>query len=160
MMKINKRVAAFAAVAMLTVSGTLYTTGAALAAEPGTSDDPLVTKSYVDGVVSNLLEILSKNSTGTVVASTSSDSFEPVKVMAGEILLGGAGTEIILRSGTAKSYTSSENGIIDVTSGKEFFNGVSLESNHLLIVARADGRGAVVTSEEAWFMVKGAYSIN
>jgi len=158
-MKFNKRIATFAMVAMLSVGGTLYTTGAALAAEPGTSDDPLVTKSYVDGVVSNLLGMLSSgNGTGTFGDAAS--TFMPVRVMDGEILIGGEGTEIILRSGTAKSYTSSENGLIDITSGKEFFNGVSLEQNHLLIVARADGRGAIVTSEEAWFMIKGSYSVN
>ena len=74
-------------------------------------------------------------------------------------MLGKGGSEIILRSGSALSYTESTDGIIDVTLGQEYYNGQSLTANHLLIVSRDDGRGAAVTSEEAWFIVKGGYTI-
>jgi hypothetical protein len=86
-------------------------------------------------------------------------AFEPVQVTQGQTIIGKEGSEIILRSGTAISYCSGEDGIIDTSTGAEYFNGTEIEKNHLVIIPRADGRGAVVTSTEAWFIVKGGYEI-
>ena len=61
-MKINKRAAVFTTVTALLVAGTIYSVGAASTVDPGSSADPIVTKSYVDESIANLLGILN---TGT-----------------------------------------------------------------------------------------------
>ncbi len=152
--------AAFAAAVAAAACSFMYT-AVASSGSAGSSGDPLVTKSYVDTAMANVLNIVnSSKDTGSLSLQTESDGgFEPVSLQEGQILLGKGGSEIILRSGTALSYTESADGIIDVTSGQEYYNGQSLTANHLLIVSRDDGRGAAVTSEEAWFIVKGGYTI-
>ena len=157
-MKLSKRLTALATVTVLTIGSSVYCATAISAADPGTSGDPLVTKSYVDEAISNLLNVLSGGTSGSL-STSQGEAFVPVKVVLGEKVIGGEGAEIILRSGNAVSYTSGEDGIIDVTSGQEFYNNSNLEKNHLLIVPRDDGRGALITSEEAWFIIKGDYTI-
>lgn len=179
-MKINRKVAVFGTITALIVGGTMYSVGAASTVDPGSSADPIVTKSYVDESIANLLGILNTGttSTGTTVdeqkiidsvliqmgsngtaGTTATLSFEPVQATQGQIVVGKEGAEIILRSGTAISYCTGTDGIIDTSTGSEYFNGTELVKNHLIIVPRADGRGAVVTSEDAWFLVKGGYEI-
>ena len=179
-MGINKKVAVFATVTTLIVGGTIYSVGAASNVDPGSSADPIVTKSYVVESIANLLGILntSVTSTGTSIneqkivdnvmaqikdLGTADESgglsFEPVQATQGQIVVGKEGTEIILRSGSAISYCTGADGIIDTSTGAEYFNGTELAKNHLIIVPRADGRGAVVTSKEAWFIIKGGYEI-
>ncbi|MGE4215313.1 MAG: hypothetical protein AB7E42_11140 [Anaerotignaceae bacterium] len=179
-MSINKKIAVFGTVTALIVAGTIYSVGAASSVDPGSSADPIVTKSYVDESIANLLGILntSVSSTGTAIneqrivdnvmaqiedlgtADTSGAlTFEPVQATQGQIVVGKEGAEIILRSGTAISYCTGVDGIIDTSTGAEYFNGTELEKNHLIIIPRADGRGAVVTSQEAWFIIKGGYEI-
>ena len=72
--------------------------------EPGSSEDPIVTKSYVDSQI----EALKKSGGSTVV-------FEPVSVAEGKSLIGGTGTELILRSGGALAIAKGQDGIPDVT---------------------------------------------
>ena len=106
-------------------------------AEPGSSSDPLVSKSYVD-------------------AKT---AYTPVQLTAGQRMIGTAGTEIILRSGLATAIGNSENGIADLTGGADLMTGASVELNHLLLVPRSDGRGITAVTD-IWVMVRGEYSIN
>ena len=152
--------AAFAAALVVAACSFMYT-AIASSDNAGSSGDPLVTKSYVDTAMANVLNVVNgSQDTGSLPLQTeTSGGFEPVSLQKGQILLGKGGSEIILRSGSALSYTESTDGIIDVTSGQEYYNGQSLTANHLLIVSRDDGRGASVTSDEAWFIVKGGYTI-
>lgn len=85
-------------------------------------------------------------------------AFVPVQLLAGQILLGGEGAEIVPRSGTCTAYSENSMGLIDVTTGEELYMGMPLAANHLLLVARSDGRG-VYAETEAWFIVKGNYTI-
>lgn len=139
----------------------------AASGDPGSEADPLVSKSYVD---SRINEALSGSSSADIdvdvdeivrqvlskVNAESGSSFATVKAKEGNILVAHEGTEIILRSGIAKAYITGENGISDVTSGKDIFNGEKLIQNHLLIVPRADGRGFVAETE-CWLLIKGGY---
>ncbi len=154
----------------------------ALAADPGSAADPLVTKSYVDDKVKQITDIInlaqnggssntdaivnqvmdklqlildSQNSGGANTPS-SGTTYTPVFAAAGKVLFGEEGTEIILRSGTATGFIMSENGIVNVTTGQEILHGTPLTVNNLLIVPRGDGRGAYATSD-CWFLVKGGY---
>lgn len=133
--------------------------------EPGTSKDPLISKSYVDNKIEQLKvyideKIGSGGKTGGV--SGSSESFEVVEVKSGQSIILGEGAELILRSGVALSISRVENGedngLCDVTTGVDLVTDQQVQKNHLLISPRNDGRG-VVAAIDSFFMVKGAYEI-
>jgi hypothetical protein len=103
---------------------------------PGSEQDPLVSRSYVDGKL----------------------RIAVVEVPAGTKLIGSAGTEIIVRSGSATAIDTELGGLSDVTAGKDLRQGVEAPPNHLLIVPRNDGRGIqAVTS--LFVLVRGNYRL-
>jgi hypothetical protein len=126
----------------------------------GSEDDPLVSKSYVDDKITQVLEIVNGGSVSTdgTVTSTAGTSYTPVYASVGQIVLGGEGTEIILRSGKGDIYITGADGIVDSTTGANLKNGDKATTNHMMIVPRNDGRGVKVT-EAAWFLIKGDYTI-
>lgn len=76
--------------------------------------------------------------------------------------------EIILRTGEAKAISpfsyegGSEHvmGIADITSGTDVTDGSAIEKNHMIVIPTGgDGRGILVTSEEAYILVRGEYYI-
>ncbi|UUZ82619.1 hypothetical protein LJK88_00545 [Paenibacillus sp. P26] len=124
--------------------------------QPGSVDDPVITKSYFDQNIKQkvadelgkqsitedkvkqlIAEALgtqkpgqtntspgngsSNNGTGT---STSQPNVAPsnltvIKLEQGQTLYGGQGTEFIVRTGKVQVFSSDDNGIADVTSGKD-----------------------------------------
>ncbi|MBE6034225.1 MAG: hypothetical protein E7222_05935 [Clostridiales bacterium] len=104
--------------------------------QPGSESDPVVTKSYVD----------------------SKTSFSPISLTAGQKLIGGEGTEIILRSGEATAIDNGANGISDLTVGMDLMTGSQVVTNHLLLVPRNDGRGITAVTD-IWVMVRGTYTV-
>ncbi|MEA4816524.1 MAG: hypothetical protein VB120_06675 [Lachnospiraceae bacterium] len=145
----------------------LSVVGVASGAEPGDASDPLVSKSYVDSKISETLSGLSSsnlsedeivNEVLSKVNSASAAQYVPVSASAGSIVIGGEGTEIILRSGAGIGYVIGSDGMVDATTGADVKNGTGIEKNHMLIVPRNDGRGVKVTSD-AWFIIKGTYNI-
>lgn len=135
-------------------------------AAPGDSSDPIVVLSYLNDRISALIkeykldEIsnLQKKVDNLPSAGGSTSTLEVVEIKAGEKLIGGAGTELILRGGKAFVIGSELGGLSDVTAAKDFVSGMEFVSNHLMIVPRNDGRGAY-TDNYAIFMVRGAYEI-
>ena len=115
-------------------------TAVVYAAQPGTEEDPLITKSYLD-------EIMAQQTT-----------FKVVEVPAGKSVICSAGTEMILRMGTCSVIGTQKGGISDVTMGYDLADGTNVQGNHLLIVPLDDGRG-VRTSETCLIMIKGGYTI-
>lgn len=103
---------------------------------PGSTYDPLVSRSYVHALV----------------------SFSLIELNPGQRLLGGEGTEIVLRSGEATAIDNGFNGVSNLTAGADLMTGHTVELNHLLLVPRADGRG-ILASTEAWVMIRGSYTI-
>ncbi len=134
----------------------------AYAAGAGSESDPVVTKSYVDKLVSDLKTELKqeiKTEIESTPASGSSDSFVAVKIEQGKKVVCGAGAEVILRSGTAQAVDNETyDGIPDLTSGTNIKGGKNLTPNHLLIIPKADGRG-IFCSDESWIMIKGSYTL-
>ncbi len=133
------------------------------------SSDPLVTLSYVNTTLKQQLkaDILAELST-TVQQPTAVDvdvAYEVVAVNKGETLMCKNACELVLRSGTAVAVVTDpvniENkiGLSDLTASREVINGGALSANHYLIVPRGDGRGVYVTSDIAYFMVRGEYEI-
>jgi len=126
----------------------------------GSEQDPLVSKSYVDGKISELITSINNNvgGGGNVQAGNTSATFKPVEIKSGTVLLGHEGTEIILRSGKAFIYSTSPDGITDTTGGLDLGDGNNVPTNHYLIIPRADGRG-ILSVTDCWVMIKGEYTI-
>lgn len=144
----------------------IIATGVTFANQAGSSDDPLVAKSYVDDQINQVLKVIN-NTIGSDTSSGSSSntnmqisgsSFKPVLVEVGQTIYGKEGTEIILRSGKGNAVVPGAEGIANITNGLEVKNKNTVNKNQLLIIPRDDGRGIKVT-EKAWFLVKGDYEI-
>lgn len=126
------------------------------AAVPGSVDDPVVTKSYVD-------EQIAKAGGGATQPETGGGSakLEVVSVPNGKTLIASEGTEVVVRAGKAVVYTTDANGIADLTDGKDLTNGKSVPANHHILFPRA-GRG--VTTDPSYtksltLLVRGSYVI-
>jgi hypothetical protein len=145
--------------------------GAGVGSQPGTADDPVVTKSYVDQQIQKALT--GGTSTAPVATATPSPSSAPtapttsgnesviVDVKPGQTLIASAGAEFIVRAGKAVIYSQDANGVADLTDGKDLANGVAAPSNHLLSFPR-DGRGITVQTGQTLglvVMVRGGYTL-
>lgn len=138
--------------------------------EPGSELDPLVTLSYVEKKIEQIKYYVDEKIKNANGGSQTIGSWEAVEVPSGKSLICGDGTEIILRSGEARSISKIttvvkdgkeeiiDNGLTDVTAGKDLGMDEKIIANHLLIVPRDDGRGAR-TLRNSFFLVKGKYEI-
>ena len=176
---------------------------AATTPEPGSNEDPIVTKSYVDAKISEALSNITvtttenSNSTGTTSGSYDSveieelqeqidvlenalnnfkylqnseianlnaqlgqTTFNVVQAFDGQRIYLGEGTECILRYGTATAFPGQGGDLTDISEGLNKGDGSNIYINHLLVSSRDDGRGILITSETAWILIKGAYSVN
>ncbi|MCT1403923.1 hypothetical protein M4D81_33490 [Paenibacillus sp. p3-SID867] len=131
---------------------------------PGTADDPVVTKSYVDQQIQQALNGGgggSTNPTNPTQPSQGTDEVKNVALKPGKILIADAGTEFIVRSGNAVIYTEVSSGVADLTDGKDLLNGETAPKNHLLSFPR-EGRGIQVKEGQTInliVMVRGGYTI-
>lgn len=163
--------------------------GASSSGQPGTADDPVVTKSYVDQKIAQAIKggesvsstnskqsssvapttSATSNSTTSGVPSTGkastageqTDVLKVVDVKPGQKLIAKAGTEFILRNGYAVVYSMDASGAIDITSGTEIFHNQAVEKNHLLSFPR-EGRGIQVKEGQNFglvVMVRGGYTV-
>lgn len=145
------------------VSLFLMTIGSlAVFSEPGGTDDPVVTKSYiVDKVVPELKAYVDEKlgiAAGGGEVTSRPTSFIVVNVKSGQKIIGESGTELILRMGQGSVIASKKGGLADTTSGYDLANASPFPSNHLLIVPVADGRGFLATTD-AILMIKGGYTV-
>lgn len=144
-----------AGVATLIITASTY-----LYSEIGSSNDPLVSKSYVDGKITELRAIINSNSGNITSGEIRGDNqLTVVNLYNGQSIIGENGTEIILRAGNATAIGSELGGLSDVTSGRDISDGGYIEKNHHLIIPRNDGRG-VKANGDAIFMVRGSYRID
>lgn len=164
-MKKNKRILVTVIVIALIAS---LTAGYIALADAGSSDDPLVSLSYLTGVFKPELlnevdsrvntkvseAIASQGQTGT----SSGYVYKAIEVFAGQSVLGGEGTELILRSGEALSVCPGMNGLVDATGGMDLKGGLAVSQNHVYIIPREDGRG-ITMATDGYVMIKGAYRI-
>ncbi|KZE70218.1 hypothetical protein AV545_20470 [Paenibacillus jamilae] len=161
--------------------------GASSSGQPGTADDPVVTKSYVDqkiaqavkgGVSSSSTSSKTASSTAPATNTTTSmssvtsnaaksstveqtEALKVVDVKPGQKLIAKAGAEFILRNGNAVVYSMDASGVIDITSGTEIVHNQAVEKNHLLSFPR-EGRGIQVKEGQKFglvVMVRGGYTI-
>ncbi|ASR45590.1 hypothetical protein B4V02_02130 [Paenibacillus kribbensis] len=161
--------------------------GASSSGQPGTADDPVVTKSYVDQKIAQAIkggESASSTKTTTSAAPTpnatsntttsgasstgkasttvqQTEELKVVDVKPGQKLIAKAGAEFILRNGYAVVYSMDASGAIDITSGTEIVHNQAVEKNHLLSFPR-EGRGIQVKEGQKFglvVMVRGGYTV-
>ncbi|MFO7152096.1 MAG: hypothetical protein DIU66_002505 [Bacillota bacterium] len=138
-------------IAVATVVAFFAVIGRADVGEPGSSSDPLVTKSYVDMMFGKIQQYLDSE-------RGSSAELKVVSLSPGQQLVGDMGTEIILRSGKAVVLDGAGGGLSDVTDGKDLKKDEVVPANHLLIVPRDDGRG-IVAQTNVVVMVRGDFTV-
>ncbi|NLB81134.1 MAG: hypothetical protein GX800_05910 [Clostridiaceae bacterium] len=119
-------------------------------ATPGDENDPIITLSYIK-------QVLIPSITDQIEKSTA-PKFEVVDVAAGKNVICEAGTEFILRKGSANIIATQKGGIANVTSGVDLQHGVPIPPNSLLIVPLSDGRG-LTALDDIILMIKGKYTI-
>lgn len=148
--KVVKTIIAVAAI-MAVIGGTI------VLADPGDTDDPVVTKSYIVEVVVPQLKAYVEQKMSGGTADSYSEKFSVVNVDAGQTVIFDAGAEFILRKGNGVIIGTAEGGIADTTYGYDLPDGTEMPSNHMLVVPRDDGRG-FTASNDVIVMIKGGYS--
>ena len=133
--------------------------------------DPLVTLSYVEKIKTELFDELSQKLQALIEngqaqkPAKASDPYTVVSLTAGQKLMAADSCEVILRSGSATVIVNDETnramniGLSDTTDGTELIHGTAVPNNHYIIIPRGDGRGMLVSSDIAYFMVRGEYQI-
>ncbi|GGF91625.1 hypothetical protein [Paenibacillus abyssi] len=170
-----KLIVAVACIGAGILIGTNWSSEADSALKPGSIDDPVVTKSYVDQLFKQ-----SGGSAGGGTGSTGGNtgsagnspvgnnaagaSLEVVTVPLGKLLIAKEeGTEFVVRSGKALVYSADKDGISNLTEGMDLTNGKAITNNHLLLSPRV-GRGItpdpLVNNNRLIVLVRGSYELN
>ncbi|MZQ82375.1 hypothetical protein GQF01_09560 [Paenibacillus sp. 5J-6] len=142
---------------------------------PGSSTDPVITKSYFDQ--NTLSEAKVKDLIASAIAASAGGSqpgngsnggagtaptpaaMKVVQLATGQTLYAGAGAEFIVRSGRVLTVSNDDNGIPDVTGAKDLPAGTEVALNHLLIFP-TEGRGikpSPKNTADIFVMVRGGY---
>ncbi|MFS0725861.1 hypothetical protein [Paenibacillus sp. 1P07SE] len=148
------------------IGATLTTQAEGNALKPGSTQDPVVTKSYVDQQIAAALGQGGSGGGGTTPPPTTpgetGSQVEVVTVPIGKTLIADQGAQFVVRAGNALAYSQDVDGISDVTEGKDIKNGQAVPRNHLLLFPR-DGRGIVpdptVNKNQLVVLVTGGYTI-
>ena len=138
-------------------------------AAPGDSNDPLVTLSYitdtlmpeidsmVDKKVTQKVDDALENYTPTSKGEAS-DSYILVNVKKNQRIIGGEGTEFVVRSGQGIIVATSNGGLADLTVGLDLPDGTEAPLNHLLLSPRNDSRGIKFTTNGI-LLIRGTYTV-
>lgn len=150
------------AVVLLVLSAGLMTT-ASLAAEAGSSGDPLVTLSYLNDTFFNTImqrvdQKIAERTGQAVPGGSSSASFVVVTLSQGQTLTGGIGCEVMLRVGSAVCVSPSDPGLIDETTASTLADGGALVQNHLYMMT-IEGRGVRATAATTKVLARGSYTV-
>lgn len=149
-------------VVLLVLSALLMTT-VSLAAEAGSSGDPLVTLSYLNETFFNsIMDRVDQKiaqRTGQALPGGASASFAVVTLSEGQTLTGDIGCEVMLRVGSAVCVSPSDPGLIDETTASTLSNGGALVQNHLYMMT-IEGRGVRAASGTVKVLARGSYSVS
>ncbi len=170
----NKCYSMLITVLALVLAAGLCTGAFAGGSAPGSTGDPVVTKSYVDSRTEDLEDAIDRLSAaidelkdsdirpsegGCSPAETEvPGGFQVYEISAGSTVSGCEGTQIILRSGTAFAVDNGVDGVSDLTAGADLKGGVQVQKNHLLLVPRTDGRG-IKCSTLCYVMISGDFEL-
>ena len=138
----------------------------AYAATAGGADDPLVTKSYLDGPFLEQVRSLvdqtvdeRKAELEDVLKQGGGNVFQVVTLSNGQVLEGDVGCEIMLRIGSAVCGTPGTIGLINTTDGSILGNGEALVTNHLYMITIST-RTVTAASDTVKVLVRGPYTIS
>ncbi len=141
----RKMIPAAAGVALLcVVLLQAYHGASASRGEPGSAEDPLVTRSFVEDYVQKF--------------AGGGPTWKIATLEADQVFVGEAGTEFILRSGRATVVDPTGSGIPDLTAGTNLTDGSPVPANHLGLIPRADGRG-LRAATPVIVMYRGGYDL-
>lgn len=119
--------------------------GAAGEAKPGSVNDPLITKSYLESYISSLgLSDDSKTS-----------GYSKVVLKKGATLIGAEGTEIMLYSGSANAYAKNEK-LVNLTMGEACDDGMTL--GKFCVYMCPDKSAGFVAVSDVVVYIKGTYT--
>jgi hypothetical protein len=169
---------------LLTVLGIVATTSyASENFQPGSADDPIVTKSYVDEQVALIKKQLEEQAKkdldltkesikkelldeikATIPTSGGTAGLKVEKLVQGQKIYGLEGAEIIVRSGKVRVIAGEKgDGIPDVTEGTDLKGNEVVPLNHLLLIPRTDNRGVYVEKTGSdgfsYVIIRGSYSV-
>lgn len=152
-MRLNKKSIIMATILGTTIFvGQVWADGVGAPGVPGSSDDPVVTKSYVDQKIQQALG-----------AGAGGSKLVVAELKPGKTIYGFEGTEFIVRTGKVVSVPGvNGDGLTDITAGADLKAGVSVAPNHLLLIARSDSRGLRLEpgyKGTAHIMVRGKFEI-
>lgn len=85
--------------------------------------------------------------------------FVVVEVSKDQKVLLGSGSEVLVRSGQTKAIQGELGGLADATAAADLSGGAPITNQHLLISSREDGRGIQVTSDKAFMLIRGKYTV-
>lgn len=148
------------AVTIVTTIGWVQSSYADGTTTPGSTNDPIVTKSYVDSVVAQLVQQQLEQQTPNA-GSPSSSKLEVVTVPFGQKIIVADGGELIVRSGKAIAYSTDANGLSDMTDGLDIKPGKPIGNNHLILFPRG-GRGVEADPKQTKgliVLVRGEYQL-
>lgn len=135
--------------------------GAFAATNYGTESDPLITLSYLNGVLKPQMEQTYTKQTEDSLAALearidtdASGAYAPVELKADQTMSCTAGCEFLVRSGEA--YVTA--GVLNVTEGKELAANDWLMKHHLYMAV--GDSAAVRANSDLYLMVRGEYTIN
>lgn len=148
----KKNILLMAVTVAVLLFGTVLAVSAGTGGDPGSVDDPLVTRSYVESQINLRLNEALKTH------AQSSMQWQVVDLAPGQRMIGEASTEFIVRYGTTTVVDSTGNGIPDVTTGTNVVSGQNITTNHHFIIPRTDGRG-ILAKTKAVVMYKGQIEV-
>ncbi|RXZ83466.1 hypothetical protein EBB07_06545 [Paenibacillaceae bacterium] len=148
------------------ILGSLWASEAEGSSTPGSVEDPVVTKSYVDQAIA---KAVGSGGGGNVPApptappAAAASTFKIVTVPIGKAIVAAQeGTEFIVRSGRALAHSADKDGVSDLTAGADLTNGKKIAKNHLILSPRP-GRGVapdpLVKGNKLIVMVRGEYKL-
>lgn len=123
--------------------------------EPGSQQDPLVSKSYVDSKYDQVKGYVDSKLSETQPGG----NFSIVELNAGETLTMYENTEAVVRIANSALIITKTDGVSDLTAGTDLKNNAPIPANHLLLFPRSDGRGIKAT-KHTYIVVIGKYTKN
>jgi hypothetical protein len=146
-MKIKLRFAGLLLVLVITV--------VLIASVPGSEGDPLITRGFLEQEMAKMRAELRAE----LMAEIGGTQFTVAEVRRGSVIIGEAGTKMILRGGEAMAFSLAPNGLADLTAGVEVMHGSPVSLNHYLLISRDDVRGVQIMSDVAWLIIEGKHEI-
>lgn len=131
------------------------------AATGGSSDDPLISLSYLNGTFTNTVQqrIAALRSGASASAADSADVWTEARLKSGDVLSGSTGTCVLpLAGGMTVSFSSGT--VVDATSGAEVSSGSALAVRHRYLVAEDTAADFTVSGKTAVLDYQGPYSLS